>query len=124
MCKCEVFLFLFTLTVNGEVDCVLAVASWEGGVLADVGGLIRQPQVGEGDGGVLKGGRRAPHSRVLEAHALLEGRQHGHTESRVGNGHILLGAIDELLPGDLGDLHWGVTVHKLAAEVNLRASIT
>ncbi len=31
------------LTKDGEVDHILPVACWEGGVLADVGRLIREP---------------------------------------------------------------------------------
>lgn len=57
--------------------------------------------------------------RLLEGDPLFEGRQDGHAEGRVGGGHVLLGAIEELLPGDLGDLDWWVAVDENAAQLHL-----
>ncbi len=59
------------------------------------------------------------HRRLLEADPLLEGRQHGHAEGRVGYGHVLFGAVEELLPGDLRDLDWRVAVDENAAQFHL-----
>lgn len=52
---------------------------------------------------------------LLEADPLLEGWQDRHTEGRVGYGHVLFGAIEELLPGDLRDLDWWAAVDENAA---------
>lgn len=90
-----------SLTVDGEVDGVLPVPRWERGVLADVGGLVGQPQRGEGDGGVLQRGRPPPHGAALERHAVPVGRRHRHAQCGIDDGHVLLGAVDQLLPGDL-----------------------
>lgn len=108
-----------SLTEHGEVDHVLPVSRRKGGVLADVGGLVGQLQVGEHDGGVLQRGGAVANRRLLEAHPLLEGRQDGHAERRVGDGHVLLGAVEELLPGDLGDLDGRVAVAEDAAQFHL-----
>lgn len=107
------------LTENSEVDRVLAVPRGKRGVLADVGGVVGQLQAGEHDGGVLQRGRAVADSCLLEAHALLEGRQDGHAEGRVGYGHVLLGAVEDLLPGDLGDLNRRVAVDEDAAQLHL-----
>lgn len=103
-----------------EVDHVLPIACRKRGVLADVGSLVRQLQVGEHDGGVLQRGRAMTNRRLLEADPLLEGRQHGHAQCRVGDGHVLLGAVEELLPGDLRDLYRRVAVDENAAQLHLR----
>lgn len=58
-------------------------------------------------------------SCMFEADPLLEGRQHRHTQGRVGDGHILFGAIEKLLPGYLGDLDWWITVAENAAQLHL-----
>lgn len=107
------------LTIHSQVDHVLPVACRKGGVLADVGGLIRQLQVGEHDGGVFQRGRTVTDRRVLEADPLLEGLQHRHTQGRVGDGDVLFGAVKELLPGDLGDLDRRVAVAENAAQLHL-----
>lgn len=107
-------------TEHGEVDHVLPVASRKRGILADVGSFVRKLQVGEHDGGVFQRGRTMANRRLLEADALLEGLQDGHAEGRVGYGHVLFGAIEELLPGDLGDLDWRVAVDENAAQLHLR----
>lgn len=57
--------------------------------------------------------------RLLEADPLLEGRQHRDTEGGVGDGHILFGAVEEFLPGDLRDLDWRVAVDENAAQFHL-----
>lgn len=107
------------LTKDGEVDHILPVACREGGVLADVGRFIRQPQAGEHNGGILKR-RRGPlaHSRVLEAHTVFERRQHRDSQGWVGGGNILFGAIYQLLPGDLRDLHWWLPVDKETSQLD------
>ena len=115
----HLYSYLHVLTEDGEVHHVLPVARRKRGVLADVGSFVRQLQVGEHDGGVLQRGRAVAHRGLLEAHPLLEGRQHGHAERRVGDGHVLLGAVQELLPGDLRDLHRRVAVAEDAAQLHL-----
>lgn len=108
------------LTKYSEVDHVLPVARGKSSVLADVGGFIGQLQVGEHDGGVFQRRHTVTNCRLLEGDPLLEGGQDRHAESRVGYGHILLGAIEELLPGDLRDLDRRVTVDENAAQFHLR----
>lgn len=56
---------------------------------------------------------------MLEADPLLEGREDRHAEGRVGDGHVLLGAVEELLPGHLGDLDRRVAVDEDAAQFHL-----
>ena len=86
------------LTVDGEVYSVLSVPSGERGVFADVGGLVRQAEGGEGDGGVLKSRSPSPHCCVLEGDAVPVGRGHGHAEGGVGDCHVLLCAVHQFLP--------------------------
>lgn len=107
------------LTKHRQVDHVLPVACGKGGVFADIGGFVRQLQAGEDDGGVLQRGGAVSNGRLLEADPLFEGWKDGHPEGRVGNGHILFGAVEELLPGHLRDLDWWVAVDEDAAEFHL-----
>lgn len=107
------------LTKHRQVDHVLPVACREGGVFADIGSFVGQLQAGEDDGGVLQRGGAVSNGRLLEADPLLEGWKDGHSEGRVGNGHILFGAVEELLPGHLRDLDWWVAVDEDAAEFHL-----
>lgn len=90
-----------SLTVDSQVDGVLPVPRRERGVLADVCGLVGQPQRGEGDGGVLQSGRAPPHRAALERHAVPVGRRHRHAQRGIDDGHVLLGAVDQFLPGHL-----------------------
>lgn len=107
------------LTKHCQVDHVLAVACRKGGVFADIRGFVWQLQAGEHDGGVLQRRRAVANGRLLEADPLFEGRKDRHSEGRVGDGHILFGAVEELLPGHLRDLDWWVTVDEDAAEFHL-----
>lgn len=86
------------LTVDSEVNGVLSVPCGERGVFTDVGGLVREAERGEGDGGVLKGRSSSPHCRVLEGDTVPVGWGHGHTQGGVGDRHILLGAVHQFLP--------------------------
>lgn len=108
------------LTKHSEVDHVLPVARRKRGVLADVGRLVGQLQVGEHNGGVLHL-VALESSRLLEAHTLLEGRQDGDAQGRVGGGDVMLGAVGQLLPGDLGDLHRRIAIDEDAAQFHLCA---
>lgn len=117
--KYETLTISIALTKYSEVDHVLPVSRGKRGVLADVGSFVRQLQAGEHDGGVLQQGHVVADRRLLEGDALLEGRQDGHAEGRVGYGHVLLGAVEEFLPGDLGDLNRRVAVDEDAAQLNL-----
>lgn len=107
------------LTIHSQVDHVLPVPCRKRGVLADVGCFIRQLQVGEHDGGVLQRGHLVAHGGLLEAHPLPEGGQNRHAQNRVDDGHVLLGAVEQLLPGDLGDLDRRVAVDENAAQLHL-----
>lgn len=106
-------------TKDSQVDHILPVACWEGGVLADVGRFVRQPQVVEHNGGVFER-RRGPlaHGGVLEAHTLFERGQNRYTQGRVSGGHVLLGAVYQLLPGDLRDLYWWLAVDEETAQLD------
>lgn len=75
---------------------VFPVASREGGKLTDVDPFIVQLEVGQLDGPIGDGG-------ALEDHSLLIGGQDGDPHDGVVDGHVLLGAITGLLPGDLSD---------------------
>ncbi|KAF3840821.1 hypothetical protein F7725_006683 [Dissostichus mawsoni] len=70
----------------------------ERGVFTDVGGLVGEAERGEGDGGVFQRRSPPPHCSVLECDSVPEGRGHGHAQQGVGDGHVLLGAIHQLLP--------------------------
>lgn len=86
------------LTVDSEVYGVFPVPCGERGVFADVGGLVRQAEGGEGDGGVLKSRSPSPHCCILEGDTVPVGRGHGHTEGRIGDRHVLLCAVNQFLP--------------------------
>lgn len=86
------------ITVDSEVYSVLSVPCRERGVFADVRGLVREAERGECDGGVFKGRSSSLHRCILEGDTIPEGRGHRHTQGRVGDGHILLGAIHQFLP--------------------------
>lgn len=85
-------------TVNREVDGVFPVPRRERGVFADVGGLVGQAQRREGDGGVLQIRSPPPHRAVLEGYTVPVRRGHRHTQGGVGDRHVLLAAVDQLLP--------------------------
>lgn len=95
------FLFTSRLTIDSQVHHVLSVPRGERGVLADVGGLVRESKQGEGDGGVFQGRSSSPHRGVLEGDTVPVGRCHRHAQRWVGDRHVLLRAIDQFLPGYL-----------------------
>ena len=94
------------LTVDSEVHCVFSVPCGERGVFTDVGGLVREAERVEGDGGVFKSRRPSSHCCVLEGDAVPEGRGHGHTQGGIGNRHVLLSAVDQFLPRYLEKEVW------------------
>jgi hypothetical protein len=102
------------LTHHSEIELAFTVARREGGKFTDVHALVLQLQTGEADGAVDEGGSQ-------ELHSFLVGRQHGHTHSRVVDGHVLFGAIGGLLPCDLGDFHTGQWVGKATVQYHICA---
>lgn len=94
------------LTIDGEVYSVFSIPCRECGVFADVGGLVREAERGEGDGGVFKRRSSASHCCVLEGNAVPVGRGHRHTQGGVGDRHILLSAVHQFLPRYLGREGW------------------
>lgn len=94
------------LTIDCEVYSVFPVPCRECGVFTDVGGLVREPERGEGDGGVFKIRSPSPHRCVLEDDAVPVRLGNGHTQGGVGYRHVLLSAIHKLLPCDLEKERW------------------
>lgn len=94
------------LTVDSQVHCVLSVSCGEGGVFADVGGLIREAKWRESDGGVFKSGSSSPHRCVLEGNAVPVGRGHRHTQGWICYCHVLLCAVHQFLPCYLKKEGW------------------
>lgn len=94
------------LTVDSQVHSVLSVSCGEGGVFADVGGLIREAKWREGDGGVFKSGSSSPHRCVLEGNAVPVGRGHRHTQGWICYCHVLLCAVHQFLPCYLKKERW------------------
>lgn len=85
------------------------VAGREGGKLTDVNSLILQLEPRELNGAIFEG-------RVPESHPFFVGWKDGDPHGGVVDGHILLGAVGDLLPRDLRDLHIGERVGEAAVQ--------